>query len=490
MLGLFVRTSQAVAAVRLTLGFVCLLAPAPALGQECARERPTDTGASFGYGGQPAESYAADAGRFRVWYTSVGVHAPPGGGEDSSGVPGSVRLVAEVAEQAATFFEQTLGYRAPLGDGDYPACASNGGDGLLDVYLFDFAAADGTLGLDVCTQHDSVSTCSGFVILDSDFAAGAYATFEEGVKTVMPHELFHLVQAAYAAGIETWWSEATAQWATQLLYPELRDLESFLPAYFGDTDRPIDLPPMGAAQAFSYATAILPVYLGEAFEPSLVREVFDTLGAGAPSALDALEQTLAALGSELGSVFSEFAVFNSATGDLAGGAGYVHRERYPEVTLEPFGPEPGELNAALAGLSARYYRVEPTVPLELKLDADSERLAALFVPLVDGKSEIDAAESLPVSIDVPGVVVVVGLQTSKRDAEYTLRWLEPAGTDAVSAMNDAAAVNDAKKANTGCAIASGTPLEGSSNSLALVNLLFALGLHCRRALRTPLQEKS
>lgn len=383
----------------------------PSAAQDCLAGRPTDPAAGWSYGSAEVASFADPGGKVRVWYTPEGAHAPP----DTQ--PDVAELVSQVADDALTFFETELGYRAPVGDGDYAVCDVEGADERLDIYLFDFGSADGTIGLDRC----SGGVCSGFVILENDFDAGGYATLDEGVRSVLPHEIFHLVQAAYAESLETWWSEGTAQWATKQLYPELTDLERFLPVFFENTDRPIDLPPAGAAQAFSYATAIFPTFLEEAFEPELVREVFEASSAGAASTAAALDDALARHDSTLAEAFPEFAVWNSATGDAAGNGGYRDAAAYPGVTASNLpATETVTQTETLAGLSAHYYAIAASAARRWELEADPEALGGWFVPSDDGALDVTRSARLPLVTDGPGMLVVAGLRASRRDTAYEL----------------------------------------------------------------------
>ena len=242
-----------------------------AAGAPCLALRPTDAAADWSYAGAEAASYDTAEGSFRVWYTKAGKHAPPG--SDGSSVPAAV-IDAGAAAEAGLARYTALGFRRPVSDAQSP-CPDNGGSERFDLYLIDFNAADGTVVLDSCEAGASgAETCAGFMLVENDFAKGAYASLTQALQTVVPHELFHLVQGAYSSNGEVWWSEGTAQWATQQVYPELRDLEAFLPAYFQRTERALDFPPVGAAAAFSYATAIWSVFLAEKLAPSVPRSVF------------------------------------------------------------------------------------------------------------------------------------------------------------------------------------------------------------------------
>jgi hypothetical protein len=246
---------------------------------------------------------------------------------------------------------------------------------------------------------------------------------EEGLRTVVPHELFHLVQDAYDADVERWWAEGSAQWAAKQVYPDLQDLERFLPAYFDSPWRPLNIPPQGVITDFLYATAIWPVFLSERYDARLVRQVFESLDGGTDGVLPATDAVLQERSSSLAQEYLTFATYNAATGRRAPpDGGYAKGAAYPEVTLEPLDAAPGALVSDIAsGLGAFYYSLSAASPLQLALEADATRVAAALVPLVDGKADLAGARQLPASVDGNAVLVVAGQGLSRTDAPFTVR---------------------------------------------------------------------
>jgi len=86
------------------------------------------------------------------------------------------------------------------------------------------------------------------------------------------------VQYAYDANMDHWWLEGTAQWATDQLYPELTDMESFFPAFFADIERPLNSPPGGIVAPWLYGSAIWPRFLGEHLGPEVVASIMERQG--------------------------------------------------------------------------------------------------------------------------------------------------------------------------------------------------------------------
>jgi hypothetical protein len=398
--------------------------------QSCASARPTESGATQGlsYGDAELAFFDSTSGRARVHFALSGTHAPPAASTLESGVPDAVVVAAQAAEDALDTYSK-LGYQPPLGDGDSP-CGSNGDSGAIDIYLIQFAGADGQASLDHC-QAGTPKRCAGFVLVENDFHGGGYRDTAEGMRTVVPHELFHLVQDGYDADVERWWAEGSAQWAGKQVYPELRDLERFLPGYFDNPWRPLNVPPSGVITDFLYATAIWPVFLQQRYDASLVREVYEGFRPGAEDVLSVTDEVLSARGNSLAHEFLQFAAYNAATGSRAPQTGgYVDAAQYPQVDLKLLESSRGELARDVAsGLGAFYYSLTAGEPSQLTLEATPERVAALFAPVVDGRVELADAKPLPTLVHGEGVVVVAGQTLERTDAPFTLLGQAPAGSD-------------------------------------------------------------
>lgn len=441
-----------------------ILSSTAARAQQCLSARPTDPGgaAGLGYGSAEVSHYDSASARARVHYALSGTHAPPAGSTLELGVPDAVVVAARAADDAFAKYE-ALGYAPPSSDGDSP-CASNGDSDAVDIYLLHFAAADGQAVSDHC-DDGLPKRCAGFVLVENDFRSGGYADTAEGLRTVVPHELFHLVQNAYDADVERWWAEGSAQWAAKQVYPELADLERFLPAYFENPWRPLNVPPSGPITDFLYATAIWPVFLSERFGPDIVREIHERFADDPAGVLEATAGVLQLHDSSLPDEYLRFAAYNSATADRApDSGGYEHAADYPLVDLTPVVFEPaGEIDGTAAGLNAFYYAVSATSEVVLQLDQPSPKVAGVLLPLVDGKVELSQQQALPATLHGGGIVVVAGQSLERTDAHFVLRAEQPG-------VNEP---DDGEPEASGCAFvrarSAGAP--GSALALAIASML-------------------
>jgi hypothetical protein len=407
--------------LRLACALALALQAPRAVAQACESARPTDAAGAAGlsYGSADVAYLDSASGLARVHYALSGVHAPPPASTLEPDVPDAIVVAAQAADDAFDKYAE-LGFQLPLTDADSP-CASNGDSVAIDIYVVNFAGADGQAVHDHCKAGPPVR-CAGFVLVENNFP-GAYADTEEGMRTVVPHELFHLVQDGYDAEVERWWAEGSAQWAAKQVYPELQDLERFLPGYFDNPWRPLYVPPSGVITSFLYATAIWPVFLHERHDAALVREIYEGFTGDGASVLETTDLALQGRDSSLAQEFLQFAAYNAATGERAeAGAGYSAAADYPQVPLTPFTVAQGAtLDEVASGLGAFYYSVQSSSPLELSLAAEPERVAALLVPVSSGQALVSEAKPLPATLEGEGIVVVAGQSLSRTDAPFTLR---------------------------------------------------------------------
>jgi hypothetical protein len=393
------------------------LAP-PARSQECIQQRPTDPQGYLGftYGAAPVASFGS--GDVLVWYALSGPHAPDLASTRPDDVPDDVARAATVGDDALARYA-AMGFRAPPSDGGALPCSSNGGDGRLDVYLVNFGGgSDGAAAAENCVASGAGFACSSFVLVERGLGSH-YGTFDVGIRTVLPHELFHAVQNAYSAETDRYWAEGTAQWATDALYPELTDMERFFPAFLSDTDRPLNFGGGGVVAGFLYGSAIWPLFLSQRYDTALLLDTFERQNQTGEPATSGVAAALATRGGSLAAEFPLFATWNAATGTRAGTGGYAAAASYPEVTVEPLGVD-GTAAGKMAGLSARYFAFAAERPHRITSVVDPARLATHFVPLEGGKANLGATRALPTDAAGEGVIVVAGTSTSLADAPFSI----------------------------------------------------------------------
>jgi len=438
--------------VRLGHGLVAILGCAGLLASSEARAacagRPTDPGGYQGYTYGDAEVRSFATAQVRVHYATSGTHAPVLDSTRPDGVPDTVAFAAETAEDALARYAQ-LGFRKVPSDA---ACASNGGDGKLDVYLVRFAGADGAT-----VPECEGATCSSFLLVESTFRSKGYASAEEGFRTVVAHEIFHAIQNAYRPRLEPFWAEGTAQWGMKTLFPVLEDFERHLPAFFSDSGRSIDAPPAGVTAGFLYGSAVWPLFLSLSHGPETIREILELQAAG-QDAIPAADAVLATKGSSLAEAFPMFAAWNAGTGELPSVGGYPDAAKYPGIRIAKLAEG---VEGITSGLSYFAYRGKLEDRWEIALETDPSRNAGVLVPIEDGVARLDRAERLPADAEGEVLVVVAGITTKKTDAKYVIRFREP-GTTNTSPSDGATAPPSSGGEDDGCNVARGARHPASS----------------------------
>jgi MYXO-CTERM domain-containing protein len=448
--------------------------------------RPTD-GAGWngnGYGAVKVESWDTPGGRFRVHYTREGKHAVPTKDDNTNNVP-------DFVEGFGTTFDAVLdayvkaGLREPLSDELLHDRPDYGGDGKFDVYLQDQGkGADGYLVTEACKGVPP--RCAGYMVVENDFVGYAYKSPEEGMQILASHEFFHAVQNAYRQGLTQTFSEGTAVWGTELVYPETKDFERFLPYFFKDVRRPLDDVPSSPSDTYSYATCIWPRFISERYGDKALPAVFLELSeqGKAPTALDAVDTVLKRdQQSSLAQAFAEFALWNLLTGDRASaGKGYAEAAGYPQVTLEKeTRPHPFRIVGDIAYLSARY--IELSAKAGQRLTVTSERAEPkLVMHLVSGDWASPTIVSgkpgeTSLSIDTVGGKVVLVLASTARSGGKSLPVSVVVSGKAAPPASDAGVTGDSGQSGGGddgggCAVAH----RDESTAGALAGVLLLLGL--------------
>lgn len=421
-----------------------------AAAQACVR--PTDSGGFAGYMYDPAPLHF-DTSKVRVWYAVSGTHSVRTASTRSDGVPDDVASVGSVTEDALNRYAQ-MGYRAPISDAD-PACGSNGGDGRLDVYLVHFAGADGTTTAERCQTVNGARQCASFILAEANFE-GRYATADEGIHTVLPHETFHTVQNAYDADCDRFWAEGSAQWAAKTLDPALHDLERNLPSFFEAEGRSIDAPVGGVTAGYLYGAAIWPVFLEHHYDANLIREIFEQEGNTGGSALDAARAVLDKRATSLDDAWPTFWSWNASTGARADGAGlgYPDAATYPQLALHELD---GEVSGVTSGSSALVYHLAASGPVTVSLVTASSHRATVL-PMAGGKVDLSKAAAAPTNVDGEALIVLTSLTASKVDAPYTLKTsaapasADGAGDGGVDGGTTLTATTTSSSSGDGCAM--------------------------------------
>ncbi|HEY4059097.1 MAG TPA: TonB-dependent receptor [Kofleriaceae bacterium] len=349
------------------------------------------------------------AGDILVHFATSGPDAPPLADADSNGTPDFVDEVATTADQALRDL-MALGFRRPLSDG------TAGGDGRIDLYLANLQAADGNTSSQDCANN----VCSGYAIVENDYAGYTYTTRTEGIRSVVPHELFHLIQYAYAMDQSATWTEGSAVWAVEHLYRDGNsDFERQLPGFLSKTFRPFERPAGGFGDSYAYGAALWPVFLEQRFGVDAVREAWEQ--SASADFIDATDAMLVARGSSFADAWTEFTQWNAFTGAFFVDNGSTNTDgQYPGAMMMPAAPREPLASDATApmpvyveGYSARYVPLQLSDEQQLTITPDDIDVAAWIVPNHAPRADGQAADVDPTGDSG-------ALQTILAPGEYTL----------------------------------------------------------------------
>ncbi|MEZ4322956.1 MAG: MYXO-CTERM sorting domain-containing protein [Myxococcota bacterium] len=292
------------------------------------------------------ELYEAPGSAVRVHYSVEGPSQTRIADTDGDGTPDFVGTAGEVGEASLVLFE-TLGLHPLRPESDF-GLDSDGSD-ASDIYMIEFqSGADGAWRSEACDDDG----CAGYLTIDNRFDGYQPATL--GLEIVVPHELFHGIQANYAPDWPVWVSEGTATWSEQQFLPDNYDFLGFSAYYLEDVGRPVDRPPGGPVPGFAYGTAIFFDFLTLRHDADLMHEMLTLMAVDLKADEDAdvmpaIDAALQARSDSLEAAFIDFARYNLATGSRAG---QVDSYPYAERLTSPGAEERG----SFLDTDPRYFR--------------------------------------------------------------------------------------------------------------------------------------
>jgi hypothetical protein len=283
------------------------------------------------------ESY--QTGHFVFYYTTdpTSPHAPALDDANLNGIPDYIENLGAYFEQALALYTTP----APDGMGYTPPPMNPGSRYPVCVY----SLAEGYSGQ---TWPDSKSgrRSTSHVSIDAHL-------YEPYVRQIAAHEFFHAVQFGYNYTASSWWKEASADWASHQVFP---DVDTYIIPYYDWFQVP------GWSLDYTdgwheYADSIWAEHLSETRGRDIIRAIWLNQRSENDS-LKAIERALEGAGTNLATQFRDFAAWNWFTGDRADGAHYKDGHRYPMIapadqqadTLAPFAGEVQRLGSAYLAL--------------------------------------------------------------------------------------------------------------------------------------------
>jgi hypothetical protein len=265
------------------------------------------------------KTFDSAGGHFRVHYATTGADAPPI--PDVTGIIG----VPDWVETVAATFEKVYESYSAMG---YQLAPTIPTGAPYDIILRDLAPQR-FYGVTNSDQHIPSAIYSNsftsWMELDNNFTENIYTNAFGGPYTPLQslqitasHEYHHAIQYGYNFNFDVWFAEATSTWMEDELYDGVNQLYNYIPAWFDNSTKPLDLA-VGADAVTSgagYGRWIFNRYLSEKHTPAMIRGVWEKVGGIASPGnntdipmIPVLESLLssATYGTSLGSDFFGFA---------------------------------------------------------------------------------------------------------------------------------------------------------------------------------------
>jgi hypothetical protein len=238
---------------------------------------------------------------------------------DGDGVADPIEMVRDLTEEALDAQVGGMGWRAPLSD------ELEDPDPRFDVYLRELGdAADGSAHADL-TWHGIAA--SGHISLDDELS---YRLRYQRARTVLAHEVHHVIQFAYQSFAEGWAWESGATWMTDRYDPVASPLLSFIPSWTTATEAPLALRHGDPQWLKAYAAAVWWRWLADQHGPDVVRATWERTRPDAWSFhLGSLDDELRGRGSSFAGEFARFAAANAEWS--TGGSGFTASSAWVDV---------------------------------------------------------------------------------------------------------------------------------------------------------------
>jgi hypothetical protein len=200
-----------------------------------------------------SESIESANGLVKIWYPGISTNVQAYSGTGI--IPVSADTAKKMAERLKKAIDDDdimerfydLLKRNIVKDG------TRGGDDKLDVYV---APNGGDLGITNC---ESNKPCSTYILINTNIGLSR----NNILITTLAHEIFHSFQYAYKykEPDDDWWSEATAIWSEDFIYPELNTEHIWLNEFIHHPQTEL-FSRMNPAN-HDYGAYIFPYYLSE-----------------------------------------------------------------------------------------------------------------------------------------------------------------------------------------------------------------------------------
>jgi hypothetical protein len=253
----------------------------------------------------------------------------------------------------------TLGYHQPLVDADYASDYGSdpdlwGGDGRVDIYIYDGDWSGATVG--------EINPSGGYWV---GFFMVALGVYDDGHPTTS-HEFFHLIQYYYDRSQGSFWKEATCTWMQDDVFHDINDrVVQRVNNFLHDPQIPLD----DTSGSHEYYACLWPIFLESHQGIDIMKEIWidaserSSNGIVGDDTYDATERILNNYGDDLRSAFEVFITKNYNQSIYPDGVDYNTVYIEQSFTLSPTVRTTNEITVFIDHMASRYAKMVPDAAL-------------------------------------------------------------------------------------------------------------------------------
>ncbi len=258
-------------------------------------------------------------------------------------IPDYIETMGEIFEYIWFYFENTLGYSTPPGDG------SLGGSQKYDIFVENLPSNYFAITYTTSFINASENSCASYIKMRINYNGTVFQNLTEieNIKITAAHEFFHAIQFSYNCYERFWLMEATAVWSEDEIYDNINDHYRYMPSWFQNSSKTID-----DESNHMYGSFILFQYLDEHLGgPDIIKTIWEESRSRANSVSDisfiSIDAALSSIGSSFNSALNSMRIANKIMSNHPNTEPYTYKEAddYPitgpyEIASLVFNDEP------------------------------------------------------------------------------------------------------------------------------------------------------
>ena len=276
-------------------------------------------------------------------------------------IPDYIETMGEIFEYIWFYFEDTLGYSPPPGDG------SIGGSEKYDIFIENLPSNYFAITYTTSIANASENSCASYIKMRNNYNGTVFQNLTEieNIKITAAHEFFHAIQFSYNCYERFWLMEATAVWSEDEIYDNINDHYRYMPSWFQNSSKTID-----DESNHMYGSFILFQYLDEHLGgPDIIKTIWEESRSRANSVSDisfiSIDAALSSIGSSFNSALNSMRIANKIMSNHPNAEPYTYKEAddYPitgpyEIASLVFNDEPVTYDQnALSLYSSNYIKL-------------------------------------------------------------------------------------------------------------------------------------